>query len=76
MSQFAELAKSTKERTTYKHGGLGSAVANGPAQTSPAPLRMVALNGDARSGPYYELRDGVGLGPDALKKAIIEVVSN
>lgn len=60
----------------YKHGGLGSAVAELLAQTTPAPLRMVALNGYARSGPYYELRDAVGLGPDALKKAIIEVVSN
>lgn len=59
----------------YKHGGLGSAVAELLAATTPTPLRAVGLAGYARSGPYYELRDAVGIGLDALKEAIVEVSS-
>jgi len=59
----------------YLHGGLASAVAQLLSTTRPTPLRPVALNGYARSGPYYELRDAVGLGKDAVEEAIRSVLT-
>jgi hypothetical protein len=37
-------------------------------------MRIVALDGYARSGPYYELRDAVGLGFDAVADAIRDLL--
>jgi transketolase len=60
----------------YVHGGLASAAAELlVAANQPALFRPVALEGYARSGPYYELRDAVGLGLGSLRKAIVEVTS-
>jgi transketolase len=59
----------------FKRGGLGSSVAELLGQRHPAPMRIVALDGYARSGPYYELRDHVGLGVDAVAGAIRDVLA-
>lgn len=59
----------------YINGGLASATAQMLAASTPVPLRSVALKGYARSGPYYELRDAVGLGLDSLKGAVLDVLS-
>jgi transketolase len=59
----------------FRRGGLGSAIGELLSLEHPAPLRIVALNGYARSGPYYELRDYVGLGVDAVGAAITDVLA-
>jgi transketolase len=58
----------------FKRGGLGSSVAELLGQRLPTPMRIVALDGYARSGPYYELRDAVGLGLEAVAGAIRELL--
>ena len=60
----------------FRHGGLASAVAELLGAKHPAPLQSVALNGYATSGPYYPLRDAVGLGLESLEKAIIRITSD
>ncbi|HWE34719.1 MAG TPA: transketolase C-terminal domain-containing protein [Solirubrobacteraceae bacterium] len=59
----------------FKRGGLGSSVAELLAERLPTPMRHVALDGYARSGPYYELRDAVGLGYDAVADAVRSVLA-
>jgi transketolase len=55
----------------YRHGGLGSAAAELIAtQRVGVPFRPVALAGYARSGPYDELRDAVGIGLDGFSRAV------
>jgi transketolase len=59
----------------FKRGGLASATAEVLAAVgSQAKLRVVALQGYAASGPYYQLRDAHGLGPDGLRDAIRELL--
>ena len=58
----------------FKRGGLGSSVAELLGQRLPTPMRIVALGGYARSGPYYELRDAVGLGYEAVAAAVKDVL--
>jgi transketolase len=58
----------------FKRGGLGSSVAELLGHRLPTPMRIVALDGYARSGPYYELRDAVGLGFDAVADAIRDLL--
>jgi transketolase len=60
----------------FEVGGLASATAEVLARTGTAArLRPVAVTGYARSGPYEELRDAVGLGLDAVKTALFDVVA-
>lgn len=61
----------------FRRGGLASAVSEVLVSAgAKAHFRAVALNGYTRSGPYYELRDAVGLGQDALAQATKEVLEN
>jgi transketolase len=59
----------------YVNGGLGSAVAELLSERRPTPLRRVGLRGYATSGPYYELLDYAGLGEEAVRSAMDELLS-
>lgn len=56
-------------------GGLGSAAAELLSEQMPTRLRRVGLTGYAASGPYFELLDKVGLGLNAVTKAVDEVLA-
>lgn len=59
----------------YRHGGLGSAAAELLAtHRVGVPFQPVALTGYARSGPYDQLRDAVGLGFDGFSQAVRSVL--
>lgn len=75
---MASVAKTGRVVTVEDHfirGGLASAVAELLVSRRPAPLRAVALRDYARSGPYFELRDSIGLGVDAVSAAIEDVLT-
>jgi transketolase len=60
----------------FKRGALTSAMSELIASAGVgATLRSVSLQGFARSGPYYELRDAMGLGVDGIRRAIDDVTA-
>jgi transketolase len=57
-------------------GGLGGAVAECLAATSPAPLERVGLDDTfAECGPYAELLDKYGMGVDHIAAAVERAVA-
>ena len=72
---LASIAKTGRVVTVEDHfvrGGLASAVSEVMAAAGTgARLRPVALTGYARTGPYYQLRDAVGLGLSAVRDAVL-----
>lgn len=59
----------------FRRGGLASAVSDLLCTEGVnVAFKAVALNGYARSGAYFELRDAVGLGRDSLAEAVEEVM--
>lgn len=60
----------------FQRGALTSAVGELIAMSGVgAVMRSVSLPGFARSGPYYELRDAVGLGLDGVRAGIEGVLT-
>ena len=57
-------------------GGLGSAIAEELAKTTPLPMEFIGLqNTFAESGGTRELLDKYGMGKDAIKDAVKKVIS-
>ncbi len=75
---LASVRKTGRVVTVEDHllaGGLGAAVAELLGEQRPAPLRRVGLSDYATSGPYFELRDALGLGLSGVRGAVQSVLS-
>ena len=58
----------------YRHGGLGSIVAQSLGKSRPAPLEMVALDQYAESGKPDQLMEKYCLTPAAVQRAVKRVL--
>ena len=59
----------------YRHGGLGSIVAQAVGQHCPVPVEMVALQGYSESARAEELMVKCGLTPEKVRDAALKAVS-